>query len=40
MPIKMEYPQKPKQADIDADVELRKALKMDATVSGEEEKSK
>lgn len=39
-PIKMEYPQKPKQADVDADIELRKAFKMDATVSGEEEKYK
>ena len=32
--------QKLKQADVDVDIELRKELKVDATVSGGEEKSK
>ena len=38
--IKMEYPKKPTQKDVEADINLRKAFEMDATVSGEEEKSK
>lgn len=32
-PLKVTYPAKPSQADVDADVALRKAFNMDATVS-------
>lgn len=33
IPLKMTYPVKPSQADVDSDVAIRKAFNMDATVS-------
>ncbi len=36
-PLKMTYPAKPSQADVDADVALRKAFNMDATVSDKQD---
>ncbi|MEZ9042906.1 MULTISPECIES: hypothetical protein [unclassified Vibrio] len=32
-PLKMSYPEKPSQSDVDADVALRKAFNMDSSVN-------
>ena len=37
-PLKMSYPEKPSQADVDADVSLRKAFNMDSSVSDSQDK--
>ncbi len=36
-PIKLNYPKKPTQSDVEADIEIRKAFNMEASVSNERE---